>query len=224
MSEPIDLTITVSNACGTCKHYRFRKHNFRSMTPPEIIKRFEGVPSNKGASGGYCMQSEKVRLTSRFATCGAWELTENKTKLRAIRRKTCTHEYALGCMEKYIAPVNLDETRDTSHWNPASYRPITKYAYLGMRTRWYCKMCFTPGPYEWNGIKSHTYRIYLSKYISDLMKANNNNETMIPYDWKMTPEDKNPDYYELADVLTYLKTGRPFPEGFEVKDSWNIRL
>jgi len=225
MSETIDLTIVVSESCGTCKHYKYRRTAYRGATPPELIERFKDVPRNNRGPvlGGYCLQNEKIRLTSRLAKCGAWERTTNKTLFGMFRRAICTHVWVLGCSEKKIAPLNLVKPEATEY-DDQTYKPIVKYPYLRLATWFYCKKCLTRGPQEWNGVKGgNSYTVYLSKSISDYYKSKRDyNSPPIPSDWKMTPQDQNPDYYELADRFTNLRVGHPLPEGFEIKDSWVI--
>lgn len=212
MPEIIDITIKLSQSCGTCKHYKNKHHNEYPVNSPELRTRFKHVPRNKGALGGYCLQNEKIRLTSRLAVCNAFELTDNKSRQGSVRKKTCTHEYALGCMQKEIASQRLNE-----------YYPFIKFPYLRIRTWYYCKKCFAPqiGGLQLDNsdtlLRVNTYTIYISKSVSDFVHHNKR----LPQDFQITMEDKNPDYYELADIFNTFKVRRPFPEGFVIKDTWN---
>jgi len=216
--NPIDLTISIAKTCGTCEHYRNSRDAYLGKEYVELTERFKDVPQSEGVFGGYCLQAEKIRLTSRLSVCGGWSLTKNKSRIGTIRKRMCQHEWVLSCTKKSVVQKSTDGD------NP--YHNVVRHAFLTINLAWLCKFCYTFGPYTYNETRANRYIIYLSKTVAEAMAIStiraSGGRRVFPDAFEMIPEDKNPDYYDLADNwFTKLKINRPVPEGFIIKDSWS---
>ena len=220
MAEMIDLTISTGKACGTCKHYRNTKNGkfFGTKVREELALRFTGVTNNEGVTGGYCLLKSTIRPTSKLGVCNAWELTNNQSKLGIIKRKTCQHIFKTGIIQKDFKEKNLESISPNGDWMPRIFFP-----YISFRVRPICKMCHTQGPYldENSNRLDHLFKIFLSKRVHErVMIKRQNIDYLMSNNLKMKEEDKNPDYYYVADWYDRLKINEPLPEGFEIKSSW----
>ena len=206
--QEIDLTITLGKSCGSCLYYRNSMKYIQR--DPELVRRFKGVPENSTGLGGYCMKSDKIRLTSRIGTCGAWEKTKLPIRLAAFKRMICNHEWVYGCdAKKIIYKQN----------NSLDFR--IKNNFLKLESNLYCKNCNYEGPYEWDSKKNGTFIIPQTLDALEYLK-NNSEIKYLHYvpEFEITTDNINPDFLELEQIFGKIPLRKPFPKWVEIKDSW----